>query len=158
MVRFSRGLVDHEHDRRKRERLFLFTLLPATAAAAYFDRGFRRAMAKRASAMEKFVGSGSAVQPFTCDSSAENALAVLVQLHAGRCRAKDLSRKFLCRNAGVRSPHRASHIIRAARVRFWRRAGATVLRAARFGHALHFSLSALWAVPKRARETDRHRR
>ncbi len=99
MVRFSRGLVDHEHDRRKRERLFLSTLLPATAAAACFDRGFRREMAKRAPAMEKFVGSRSAVQPFTCDSSAENALAVLVQVHTGRCGAKDLSRKFLCRNA-----------------------------------------------------------
>src|SRR5438552_77988 len=127
MVRCSRGLVDHEHDRRKRERLFLSTLLPATAAAACFDRGFRRAMAKRAPAMEKFVGSGSAVQPFICDSPAENALAVLVPVHAVRCGTKDLSRKFLCRNARVRSPYRSSHIIRAARVRFWRRAGATVL-------------------------------
>src|SRR5438132_11394680 len=102
MVRFSRGLVDHEHDRRKRERLFVFTLLPATAAAAYFDRGFRRAMAKSASAMVKFVGSGSAVQPFTCDSSAEDVLAVLAQVHVGRSRAKDLFRKFLCGDAGVR--------------------------------------------------------
>ena len=104
--------------------------------------------------MEKFVDSASAVRFAACCSFAEDALAVLVQLHARGRGQNDLSGEFLRRNAGVRNAHRASYVIRAAGVCFWGGAGIAVLRATRFGDALHFSLSALRALSKRARKTN----
>ncbi len=122
MVRVSGRLADYEHDRCKRERLFLSALFPAAATSACVDRRFRRAMAERTSAMEKFVDSASAVRSAACWSSAKDALSVLVQLYAHGRGQNDLSGKFLRGNAGVRDAHRTSHIIGATRVRFWRRA------------------------------------
>src|SRR5258708_11645848 len=155
MVRVSRRLAGHEHHRCERERILLSALFPTIAAAACVARCLWRFLAERTPLLEKHGHCKDGFRFDTRYSPTENALAILVCPFLGRRGEKNLSRKLFRRNARLRSADRESHGTRTTRVRFWRRAGIAILCAARLGHALHFSLSTLWAVSERTRKTNR---
>ena len=119
MVFFSRRLADHQRDWRQRERLFLSALFPTIAAAAGTGRGLWRCVAEWAPRLEKHGDSKDVAYLTARNSSADNALAVLVCLFASRRGERDLSGKFFCGNATVFGADREGYISRPARVRLW---------------------------------------
>src|SRR5712692_7362012 len=110
MVRSPSGLVDHEHDRRGRERIFLSALFSAIAAAARIAGVLWRCVAERTPLLEKHGDSKDGFNFAAQYSTAESTLAILVCPFLGRRGEEDLSRKLLCRNAELRGADRAGHV------------------------------------------------